>query len=98
MVFIQARICMICSGRAWEGGGPRRIQRKKQLQKQQKMQIDIRRNLIEFFYSERRVIMIPMGQTCKEINNTDNAVKNLIRSVTNRFILRKFCHGITRKY
>ena len=33
-----------------------------------------------------------MGLTYKGINNTDNVVRNLVRSVTNRFILRKFGH------
>ena len=65
---------------------------------QKVMQIDFRQKLVKCFYTERKAIKTQMGLTYKEINNTYNAVQNLVRSVTNRFILRKFGHRITHKY
>ena len=62
------------------------------------IQIDFPQKLVKCFYSERKAIKTQMGLTYKEINNTDNAVQNLVRSVTNRFILRKSGHKITHKY
>ena len=62
------------------------------------LQLDFRQKLVKCFYSDRKTIKTQMGLTYKEINNTDNAVRNLVRSVTNRFILRKFGRRITRKY
>ena len=45
------------------------------------IQIDFRQKLVKCFYSERKAIKTQMGLTCKEINNIDNAVRNLVRSV-----------------
>ena len=62
------------------------------------IQIDFWQKLVKCFYSERKAIKTQMCLTYKEINNTDNTVRNLVRSVTNRFILRNFGHIITHKY
>ena len=55
---------------------------------QKVIQIDFRQKIINYFYSERKAIKTQMSLTYKEISNTDNAVWNLVRSVTSRFILR----------
>ena len=60
------------------------------------IQIDFRQKLVKCFYSERNAIKPQMGLTYNEINNTDNAVQNVVRSVTNRFILRKSGHRIKK--
>ena len=80
---------MICSGLTREGGGPRW----KQLKKLYKLT-----SVVKYFYSERKGIKTQMGLTYKDINNTDNAFQNLIRSVTNRSILRKPGYRITQEY
>ena len=65
---------------------------------QKVIQIDFRQKIVKCFHSDRKAIKTQMGLTYKEINNTDNAVRNLTRDVTNWFILRKFGHRITQKY
>ena len=65
---------------------------------QKVIQIDFRQKLVKCFYSERKAIKTQMGLTYKEINNIDNTARNLVRSVTDRFILRKFGHKITKYY
>ena len=62
---------------------------------QKVIKIDFRQQLVKCFYSERKAIR-QMGLTYKEINNTDNAVWNSVRRLTNRFILRKSGHRITQ--
>ena len=62
---------------------------------QKVIEIGFRKKLVKCFYFERKAIKTHMGLTYKEINNTDNAVRTLVRSVTSRFILRKFGHRIT---
>ena len=42
------------------------------------IQIDFRQKIINYFYSERKAIKTLMGLAYKEINNTDNAVQNLV--------------------
>ena len=50
--------------------------------------IDFRQKLVKCFYSEQKAIKTDMSLTFKEINNTDNAVLNLVRAVTDEVILR----------
>ena len=65
---------------------------------QKVIQIDFRQKLVKCFYSERKAIKTQMALAYKEINNTGSEVQNLVRSVTNMFILRKSGYRITQEY
>ena len=56
--------------------------------KEKVIQIDFRQKLVKCFYSERKAIKTQMGLTYKEINNTDNTVRNCNNSVAESKILR----------
>ena len=60
--------------------------------------LTLRQKVVKCFYSEQKAIKTEMSLTYKEINNAGNAVKNLVRSVTNRFISKKFGNRIIQKY
>ena len=49
---------------------------------QKVIQIDFRQKLGKCFYSDRKAIKTQIGLTYKEINNTDNTVRNCNNSVT----------------